>query len=149
MMTMTFTFAGMPNSAEIRKTLLAQVAALEAAATEAETPKATKGKKAKAAPVVEEDEAETDEELETADESEDEIEEDDAEEIEDEEETEEEPAPKKASSKIKLSDVIVAFQRYAKRHDRDAARKVLAKFKVKNVQDLDAADYAKVMKTLA
>jgi hypothetical protein len=109
-----------------------------AAATKA--PKDAKpGKKAKPADEEEEefelDETEETEEEEEAEESEDETEEE--EEAEEEEETAHE-----------IDDVIAAFQGYAKKHSREKAAKVLAKFKVKSVRDLKAKQYAEVMAIL-
>lgn len=46
-------------------------------------------------------------------------------------------------------DILAGFKAYAKRHDRDAARKVLAKFGYKSVQDVEPKNYTKVMQMIA
>lgn len=46
------------------------------------------------------------------------------------------------------NDIIPAFQAYAKKHSREAAAKVLAKYKVKSVRDLPEAKFGEVIKTL-
>ena len=46
-------------------------------------------------------------------------------------------------------DILAGFKAFAKRHDRDAARKVLAKFGYKSVQDVEPKNYTKVMLMIA
>jgi len=46
-------------------------------------------------------------------------------------------------------DILAGFKAFAKRHDRDAARKVLAKFGYKSVQDVEPKNYTKVMQMIA
>ncbi len=107
------------------------------------------GKRTKAAPVDE------DEDLDTEEESEEETEVEETEEESDDDEIEagEDDAPtvksKKGSKGPSLDDVIKAFQKYAKKNGRGAAKKVLTKYKVESVQDLDEAHYAKVLKLIA
>lgn len=72
-----------------------------------------------------------------------ESEEEETEEDETEEETEEEETPA-----ISLQTVIEAFQKYAKKHSREKAAKVLAQFKAKSVRDLKKDQYAKVLGAL-
>lgn len=57
-------------------------------------------------------------------------------------EVEEDEAPSK-------QDVIKAFKAFINENDNSAAKKVLAKFKVKSVQDLKEKDYAKVISLLS
>jgi hypothetical protein len=53
------------------------------------------------------------------------------------------------SSDPTLEDVIEALQTYAETNTRDAAKKILASFKVKSVQDLKESDYPKILKKLS
>jgi len=55
--------------------------------------------------------------------------------------------PKKMKA-ITEDDMIKAFKAYANEHSREKAGKILAKFGVKSVRDLKAAEYGKVLKTL-
>lgn len=64
----------------------------------------------------------------------------------DEEEAEEKPAKKSALSLDK--DVIPAFQKFAKKHSKEAAFKILKKYGVKAVRDLPATKYTEVLKLL-
>ncbi len=89
---------------------------------------------------VEEDEAEEDE-------ADDEREEEDEEEDEADEE-EAPPAKKKAKGPSLEADIIPAFQAYAKRHSREKAGKILAKFKAKAVRDIPPAKFPEVLKLL-
>lgn len=80
-------------------------------------------------------------------------EETEGEEVEEEtEEDEDTPAPsKKKTGKAKdptVEDVIEAMQAYAEEHDRKAAIKKLAKYKVKSVHDLDEKNYPALLKDL-
>lgn len=47
-----------------------------------------------------------------------------------------------------VDDVIAAMKKFADKKDRKAAMKVLAKYKVKSVHDLDADDLPKILKDL-
>ena len=88
----------------------------------------TKAELAQVAPPVEE----------TEDEDEDEEED---EEDEDEEEAEEAPKKKGKAPKVKLEDVRAAFRAYIKATSREKGAKVLKKFKVASVTDLDESQY--------
>ncbi len=78
----------------------------------------------------------------------------------DETEGEEEPeAPKtrkgasgaaagKAAALTLEEDIIPAFQKFAKKHSREKAAKILAKYKAANVQKLDKKHYAEIYKIL-
>lgn len=58
-------------------------------------------------------------------------------------------AAKPAKAAIGLeSHIIPAFQKYAKKYDREKAAKVLAKYKVKSVRDIPEAKYGEVLKVL-
>lgn len=70
----------------------------------------------------------------------------DAEETEEETETEEEEETEvEEEDDTTIEDVIGAFQKYAKKHSREKAAKVLAKFKVKSVRDLKPANFSQVL----
>jgi hypothetical protein len=61
-----------------------------------------------------------------------------------------EPGPKGAKTKgPSLDDVIAGFQAYAKKHSREKAGKILAKYKITSVRDLPAAKYIEVIKLLS
>ncbi len=102
-------------------------------------------------PKVKEEEVEETEEAEI---EEDELEETEEEEVDDglgeeevEEEAEEAPPPAKKAKKIDLNkDLIPALQAYSKKHSREKAGKILAKFKVKSVLDLKESDYAEALR---
>lgn len=80
-----------------------------------------------------------------------------------EEETEEEesePAPRKGATTSKSGktkgkaltlegDIIPAFQNFAKKHSREKAAKILAKFKAKKVTELSPNSYGEVLSLLA
>ena len=93
----------------------------------------TKAELAQVAPPVEETEEDEEEE---EDEDEDEEEED-----EDEDEAEEAPKKKGKAPKVKLEDVRAAFRAYIKATSREKGAKVLKKFKVASVTDLDESQY--------
>lgn len=75
------------------------------------------------------------------------------EESESEEDAEDEEEPKKgkaakseAGAGASKKDVVKALQAYSKKFSRDKALAILKSFNVKSVDDLDEADYAKVIK---
>lgn len=45
-------------------------------------------------------------------------------------------------------DIIPAFQKYAKKHSREKAAKIIAKFKAKKVQEISPKHYSEVLKLL-
>lgn len=61
-----------------------------------------------------------------------------------------EPPPAKEKKKLKIEDVQIAFRDFAKAKDgnRDKAKKVLEKFKVKSVLDLKPEDFEKAIAAL-
>lgn len=63
------------------------------------------------------------------------------------EEPEETPKAKKKKS-LSREDVIAALQKYAEENDRPAAIKILKKFKVKSIKDLDEKEFPKIMAEL-
>ncbi len=62
---------------------------------------------------------------------------------------EEPEAPAEEPKGPTLEDLIAAFQKYAKKHSREKAGKLLAALKVKSVRDIKAKDYEKVLKALS
>lgn len=131
------------NGAELAQGLRAHLALLEGGTTAATTATTTTktGKKTAKAPV-ETEEEEEDFDL-TSGEDEEELDMDGADEADADAEEEEE-----AEEATSLEDVIGAFQKYAKKHSREKAAKVLATFKAKSVRDLKAAQYDKVLAAL-
>ncbi len=131
---------------------------LAIASTPSELPKRGRGRPSKEAIAAreaaeeheeEELEEETDEDETGGDEDTEEEDSDEDDEVEDDDE--EEPAPVKKAAKPSGPtdrDVIKALQLYAKKHSREKAQKVLAKYKVKKVIDLPASKYAEVLKLL-
>lgn len=79
------------------------------------------------------------------------IPEDDEEELLDENnDDDEEEKPAKKAKKLTLDgNIIPSFRAFAKKHSREKAGAVLAKFKVKSVRDLKETDYPKVLKLLS
>lgn len=134
------------NAKELADGVRAHLAVYEAAAG-GKTAPAKPGKSGKsAAPADDEDE-----ELDISDDEDEESEEEETEEGESEEEEEteeEEEEEEEESGSLSLQDLIGAFQKYAKKHSREKAKKILAKFKVAGVKDLKKADYKAVMKLL-
>lgn len=62
-----------------------------------------------------------------------------------------EPPPAKEKKKLKIEDVQIAFRDFAKGNDgknREKAKKVLEKFKVKSVLDLKPEDFEKAIAAL-
>jgi hypothetical protein len=108
-------------------------AELAARAAEEETEDADEPEETEDADVEEEPEADADDET------------------EDEPEEDEKPKARKGAVAGKLTlekHVIPAFQAFVKKHDREKAVKVLAKFKVKSVRDLPASKFEDVIKAL-
>ncbi len=56
--------------------------------------------------------------------------------------------PAKGKKALAIEDVIEALRAYAEANSRDAAKKIVAGFKVKSVHDLKESDYAKVIAKL-
>lgn len=99
-------------------------------------PEETPAPKKRGRPAKEEVEEETEEETEV-------------EESDDDSEDEEEAPVKKGKKKAPTEeDVIDALKLYSEKHDRKAAIKMLKKFKVAKVQDLEESDYPKLIKLL-
>ncbi len=73
---------------------------------------------------------------------------DDPEDFGGDDEVEEPPAKPTGKKKLTVDDVIEALQAYAEANTRDAAKKIVASFKVKSVHDLKETDYAKVIAKL-
>lgn len=133
-------------------------------AAEVAEPKRGRGRPKKdAAPALDDDDlglGASEEETEETEASEDEESEETAGEDEESEDEETEPAPRKGATATKSGkaagkalsledDIIPAFQQFAKKHSREKAAKILAKFKAKKVQEIPAKHYAEVLKLLS
>ncbi len=69
--------------------------------------------------------------------------------FEGEEEEEEKPAKKAKAAAIDLDkDIIPAFQKFAAKHSREKAQKILGKYKAKNVRQLPVEKYGEILKLL-
>jgi hypothetical protein len=116
--------------------------------------KAPKGKKVQAAPVEEKDELDLDDtsdtdELDTEEDSDDLDLDMDSDDDELDEEVEEKKPKKSAVATITLEQVLDAAKKYAKKHSREKAAKVLKKFKVASVRDLKPAQFKEALQALS
>lgn len=160
--TVSLSFSGLTLTGAQDLLVKARSVPMETASAETEAPAKKRGRPSKAEIAAREaaeaeDESETaeaadeseDEDEYAADESEEADEPEDDEDEADDEEPEEKPRKGAVAGKLTLEKhIIPAFQAYVKKHDREKAVKVLAKFKVKNVKELPASKYAEVIKAL-
>jgi hypothetical protein len=129
--------AGVTTQAETATPVKTANAQAKATAPTTETPKTVKKAKARKPEDVTTLDEDTDEELDFGS--------DEEETEETEAEAEEELTEEKV---LALTDVISAFQTYAKKNSREKAAKVLTKFNAKSVRDLKPNQYGSVMNAL-